>query len=689
MRVHEFAKEFSSSSKEVLELLKEQGFSVKSHMSILQEEELEWLTQHFKDKESKILKSDAETPASGSTSLKEKESKNMQLQKNQEVKNIQPQSALKEEALIDLPQQEIALNQEKVFFQLEPKSMAVEEFAQKVKIPVNEVIITLLKQGKMFSKNSIMPEEVVLSLARHYEISVAKKVSAKDKNSSLSEALQARAIKKSGQTREPVVVVMGHVDHGKTTLLDYIRKTRVAAKEKGGITQHLGAYQVKTQHGNMVFLDTPGHEAFAKIRKRGISVADVVVLVIAADDGIMPQTVECIKIAKAIDASIVVAINKVDKADAAKIEIVKRQLAQYDLLPEEWGGDVICVPLSAKEGTGVDQLLEMIILVSEMLELKAEQGAVAEGYILEARMQKGRGALATVLCRQGTLRLGDYFKTGGRVGRVASMTDFHGSSINLALPSVPVLVAGFEELPTAGSLFEVITEAEYRKLRFVKEEASVFNASRSVQHGSNEHDKQKFNLILKADTYSSLEAILDAFEKIDLTKCKQLVVIRSGIGEIRESDVLLAQDTESVIVGFHTKVENSAQIIARQSGVKLYMFDIIYKLLEELEKIAARAKEVKMVKTKIGEAEVLKTFDIKNIGIIAGCIVRDGRLSGKGVMTIYRGRKEVATGKIVSLQRDKKSVKEVHTGFECAFLVEGFNDWQVGDIAHCFIEMPS
>jgi len=699
MRVHEFAKEVALSSKEILELLNGQGFSVKSHMSVLSDKEQQWLAQHFKQKNNKMVEVSTEKTVSEPAPSKVKEQENMQLQKNREPKpqKIKIQGPEHLEVSVDAlqednvavsvePEKKVSLHQA---FELEQRSMTVEEFALKTKFPVNEVIVTLLKQGKMFSKNSMMPENVLVALARHYEIPLSKKITAKEKQASMADVMQARASKKTGQRREPVVVVMGHVDHGKTTLLDYIRKTRVAAKEKGGITQHLGAYEVNTAHGSMVFLDTPGHEAFAKIRKRGISVADVVVLVVAADDGIMPQTVECIKIAKAIDASIVVAINKIDKADATKIEIIKRQLAQHDLLPEEWGGDVICVPISAKEGTGVDRLLEMIILVAEMLELKAEQNMPAEGYVLEARMQKGRGALATVLCRQGILRLGDFFKTGGRVGRVASMTNSYGASIEKVLPSVPVLVAGFEELPSAGALFEVISETEYRKLRFAKEESSSSQTIHKSQMLANSDATQKFNLILKADTYSSLEAILDAFEKIDVTKCKQLVVIRSGIGEVRESDVVLAQDTQSAIVAFHTKIENSAQALARQAGVTIYSFDIIYKLLEELEKITVRAKEVKMVKTKIGEAEVLKTFDIKNVGVIAGCIMRDGRFSNKGVVTVYRGRREMGSGKMVSLQRDKKAVKEVHTGFECAFLIEGFNDWQVGDIAHCFIEMPS
>lgn len=689
MRVHEFAKQSDVASKELLEALKAEGFEVKSHMAVLSEKELSFLSHKFKNKnkEEELVKVLEKTPASPKSSKIKEQPPMQEHAKNQEIAPVvfleQPEEVVLEEQLLPDIKVEKSFERDPIDHQ----SMSLEVFVKKTKLPINDVILALLKQGKVYTKNSILPEDVVALLARYYEIPLLKKVSAKDRSMASGSSAQPRIVKKEGQTREPVVVVMGHVDHGKTTLLDYIRKTRVAAKEKGGITQHLGAYEVKTSHGGLVFLDTPGHEAFAKIRKRGISVADIVVLVIAADDGIMPQTVECIKIAKSLDATIIVAINKIDKADAVKIEIVKRQLAQHDLLPEEWGGDIMCVPISAKDGTGVDRLLEMIVLLSDMLELKAEQNIPAEGYILEARIQKGRGSLATVLCRQGVLKLGDYFKAGNRVGHVASLTNSQGVAVQKALPSVPVLVTGFEDLPPVGSLFEVITEAEYRKLRFSKEEAPQQPTQRSqFAHGE---EKDKFNIILKADTYSSLEAILDAFDKIDKATCKQFVVVRSGIGEIRESDVILAQDTGAVIVGFHVKVEGGTQSAARQAKVSIHLFDIIYKLLEELEVMAAKAKEIKTIKTKIGEAEVLKVFDIKNLGVIAGCVVRDGRLSNKGAVIITRGRREVGTGKISSLQRDKKQVKEVHTGFECAFLVDGFSEWQSGDIVTCFLDLPS
>ncbi len=683
MRVHEFAKQCDVSSKELLEALKIEGFQVKSHMAVLSEEELSCLSEKFKNKNKESEQVKVDTISSPSNLSKTKEQAIMQQDKNQENNTVVEQL---EDSVIQQPLEEKKSGKVLERASIEHQSMSLEAFAKKTKLLSNDLILTLLKQGKIYTKNSVLPEDVVALLARYYEIPLLKKVSLKDKSAVFNGVPQARAVQ-LGQLREPVVVVMGHVDHGKTTLLDYIRKTRVAAKEKGGITQHLGAYEVKTPHGGAVFLDTPGHEAFAKIRKRGVSVADIVVLVVAADDGIMPQTVECIKAAKLLDATIIVAINKIDKADSVKIEIVKRQLAQHDLLPEEWGGDTICVPLSAKDGTGVDRLLEMIVLVAEMLELKAERNVPAEGYILEARIQKGRGALATLLCRQGILKLGDYFKAGSRVGHVASLTNSYGLAVQQALPSVPVLVTGFEELPPVGALFEVITEAEYRKLRFNKEELPQQSLQRSqFAHGD---EKQKFNLILKADTYSSLEAILDAFDKVDMTLYKQFVVVRSGVGDIRESDVILAQDTSATIVGFHVKVETGTQSIARQAGVSIQLYDIIYKLLEELEKLAARAKEIKTVKTQIGQAEVLKIFDIKGLGIIAGCVVRDGRLSNKGSVTIARGRREVGEGKISSLQRDKKQVKEVHSGFECAFLVDGFDAWQPGDIVTCYLDLPA
>jgi len=559
--------------------------------------------------------------------------------------------------------------------------MSLGGFSEKTGISASDVILSLLKEGKAYAKNHLLLEEDILKLCALYEIEVIDPVAQK------KDALGGKISlsKENAEKRLPVVVVMGHVDHGKTTLLDFVRKSRVAAKEKGGITQHLGAYKVSTGHGDLVFLDTPGHEAFSKIRRRGASVADIAILMIAADDGIMPQTLESIKAIKALDIPVIVAINKIDRVDEQRIEVVKRQLTQYDMLPEEWGGNIVCVPVSAKEGKGVDYLLEMIVLQADMMDLKASLTVPVQGYVLESKLLKGRGPVATVLCQQGVLKIGNHFQAGEVLGKVVSLTDSSGSNLKEVGPSTPVQVAGFSSLAPIGGLFKVITESDYKKARALFGKTS---SSMGARLGAS-NDLQKFNMILKADTHSSLEAIFDAIKKFSKKEVKEIVMIRSGIGNISESDALLAESTGAIIVGFGVKTEHNALLCARRTKVTILPFDIIYKLLEEIEKLAVRKKVIKMVLTKIGQATVLKIFDIKKIGVIAGCVVNEGTFSEKGIVAVIQNRKEVARGKIKSLQRDKKKVKEVHTGFECAFIVQGFEEWQEGDIAECYVERPA
>jgi translation initiation factor IF-2 len=482
-------------------------------------------------------------------------------------------------------------------------------------------------------------------------------------------------------SRPPVVVIVGHVDHGKTTLLDFIRKTKVAAKEKGGITQHLGAYEVNTSQGNIIFLDTPGHEAFSKMRGRGIGVADIAILIVAADDGIMPQTVEAIKFAQEAKLPIIVAINKVDKVDHARIENVRRGLSQYGLLPEEWGGDIVCIPISAKTGLGVEQLLEMISLQAELMELKADAARSGIGYVLESKPEKGRGPMATILCKQGTVRVGDYFVCGNTVGKVNSLINSAGFRIQEEGPSVPVAVAGFEALPEVGSLFKVVTYEEYKTAKDNLGERKI-GLQRIVTEGA-------LNLIIKTDSISTKEALIGSMDKIAKNAGKEFNIIHAGIGPVSESDVALADSTGSSILTLHVKPEVNAALLARHNNVSIETFDIIYKLLEYLEERVKGKKEVVMVKTKIGQAIVRAVFTIKNVGVVAGCYVSEGRFTRDGSVIIYRRNKEIGAGAIKSLQRDRKAVKEVHTGFECGFLVAGFEDFAIDDRIDCYIEEPA
>jgi translation initiation factor IF-2 len=681
MRIYEFAKKHNLPSKELLDYLKEQGVLVKSHMSVVPEDGLALLNKKYASAQKKPQPSPQVGPME-----KNKESK-----PSASIPSPKPKDSSSSRGFRPSRGSRRSFSRgafpKKVIVQPEPvlevpliiQSMSVGLFAEKTGHPVSDVIVALLKEGQVCTKNHILSVEQVEALASLYEVEAVR--SSVQKKSSIPTDMPPK--EKGGEQRIPVVVVMGHVDHGKTSLLDFIRKTRVTTREKGGITQHLGAYEATTSHGNLVFLDTPGHAAFSKIRQRGASVADKAVLVIAADDGIMPQTVESIKAIQALKLPLIVAINKVDKVDKTRLEIVKRQLSQYDLLPEEWGGEVVCVPISAKTGDGIDHLLEMIALQSELMELKAVRTIPAQGYILESRLEKGRGPVATLLCRQGTLRIGDFFSAGSVWGKVTSLVDSSGKKCKEVGPSTPVSVTGFDELAPVGELFRVVTEQEYRKERGQKTARASLSARLAASAG-----KETVPVIIKADTNSSLEAVMDGLIKLSKSGDKSFFVIHSGIGNITESDVILAETTSALVVGFYVKANKDALAYGRKNKIQVFTFDIIYKLFETLEERLKKTKDIVKEKTKIGEAIVLKVFDIKKLGVIAGCQVKEGRFSHEGTVSIKRGRREVGKGKIKSLQRDKKVVKEVHTGFECAFLVDGFDEWHVDDVVECYLEMP-
>ncbi len=677
MRIYELSKELEVPSKKLIEALLQEGVSVKSHMSIIDEKAVALLRKKFavsaepkqKDKEIPQLNKDAmqkesvDRRPSQSKSFSSKESAPTRPSFKPTIKPV-----IKKEIIEPV---EPAAPQEMI---VEP--LLVSEAAERMGKPVNDVIVTLLGWKIIAPKNQQLTQEVVARLAGHYGIKAAKR---QDVVRSELVPLEKEGVGEL-HDRLPVVVVLGHVDHGKTTLLDFIRKTRVVAKEKGGITQHLGAYQATTKHGNLVFLDTPGHEAFPKMRQRGIKVADIGILVIAADDGIMPQTVEAIQRLKAMNVPIVVAMNKIDKVDPSRLEVIKRQLAEHDLLPEEWGGQVVCVPVSAIEGKGVDQLLEMVSLQAQLLELKASYKGFAHCYVLESKLERGRGAVATLICQHGMLKVGDYFVCGETTGRVSSIKDSNGKNLQEVGPSIPVSVAGFNDLPEAGDLFNAVEKADIRKAMHQQEQQATITA-RGSQEGN-------INILVKVDTNSSKEALLDSIHKISKKSEVGINVIHAGVGGINESDVELAYNTGAFIVGLHIKAESNASSLAQRRSVTIELYDIIYKLLEALQERLENAKEIEMVRSKIGEATVRAVFDIKGVGIVAGSYVQDGRFARNGSAVVWRGREKIGEGKITSLQRDKKTVKEVHSGYECGFVVEGITDWQVDDRVECFIEVP-
>lgn len=674
MRVYELSKELNISNKQLLDLLQNAGVDVKSHMSVLDDKAVLTVKNILQKKQSEDLDI--------------KSTKQSEKQKNMEVQNQKPvlvsqkaeSGPLLEKKSSVLPETTDIKSAEMPVQGFVIQPMTVTQFAEKTGKLVNDVILTLLKWRIVSTKNQIMSNDVLIRLAEHYDIKIEKNSPVvKPKEMEIPRLVSVAGSKL--KERSPIVVVLGHVDHGKTTLLDFIRKTRVASKEKGGITQHLGAYEAVTDHGNIVFLDTPGHEAFSKIRQRGLRVADIAILVVAADDGIMPQTVESIKQIKSLDIPVIVAINKIDKADSARVEIIKRQLAQYDILCEEWGGQVICVPISAKTGFGVDKLLEMIILQSQMMELRADISSAARGYLLEAKLEKGRGVVATLLLQQGEIRIGDYFVCGKTVGRITTIVNSFGKNVSLISPFIPVQISGFAELPEVGDLFAVVSKEEYLKARTAHDyqPASTLKGMKKENY---------INVIIKTDNNSSKEALIESIERLSKNLEVGIHIVYIAVGDLNESDIELAYNTGSQIIGLHIKAESNAIILSQKRKVNIRLFDIIYKLLEALEEQAKREQKVEMVQTKIGEAIVRRVFDIPNVGVVAGCYVKDGRFTKDGYIKVWRGRQKVGEGKITSLQREKKSVKEVHTGFECGFVVQDLKDWAVDDRVECYIDIP-
>ena len=491
--------------------------------------------------------------------------------------------------------------------------------------------------------------------------------------------------------RPPVVTVMGHVDHGKTSLLDGIRDSKVIEGEAGGITQHIGAYYVRLAHGDVVFLDTPGHEAFTSMRARGAKVTDIVILVVAADDGVMQQTIEAINHAKAAQVPIIVAINKIDKANA-NVDRVKRELAEHGLIPEEWGGDVAMVGISAKQRTGIDELLELVLLQAEIMELKASRNKPARGRVIEAKLDKGRGPVATILIQEGTLKAGDIYVCGVYSGRVRNIFDDLGQKLEVAGPSMPVEVLGLSGVPNAGDDFVVITDdkqakmvAEHRLVKLREKElsrttkVSLENLYDQIKEG----EIKELPIILKTDVHGSQEAISDSLLKLSTSEVK-INLIHNATGAITETDVMLASASKAIIIGFNVRADAKVQELAEQERVDLRYYDVIYQLLNEIKDAMVGMLEPVYQESVMGRAEVRQTFHVPKIGTIAGCYVLDGRVERGARVRVLRDQVVLYDGKIGSLRRVKDDVKEVKAGFECGIGIENFNDIKISDILEAY-----
>ena len=570
-----------------------------------------------------------------------------------------------------------------------PDEIGVGELATRMKKTGAEVVKTLMKNGVMASLSDVIDFDTAAIIAEELGCKVEKEIIV-----TIEERLIDTAEDKEEDLlpRAPVVVVMGHVDHGKTSLLDYIRNAHVAAGEAGGITQHIGAYQVEVQGKPITFLDTPGHEAFTAMRARGAMITDVAILVVAADDGIMPQTVESINHAKAANIPIIVAINKMDKPEADP-DRIKQQLTEYELVPEEWGGETIICPISAKTGEGIDNLLEMVNLTAEMQELKANPNRSAHGAVIEARLDKGRGPVATLLVQNGTLHQGDVIIAGTAVGRVRAMTNARGEKLTEAGPSVPVEIIGMSEVPGAGDDFHAVADERMaRELVEQRKHEQKMAASGPVGKVSLEDlfsqikqgEMKDLNIIVKADVQGSAEAVKACLEKISNDEVR-VRVIHCAVGAINESDVMLATTSNAIIVGFNVRPDSNAKETAARNKVDMRMYRVIYDCINEIETAMKGMLAPKFKEVELGQAEVRNVFRITGVGMVAGCYVTGGKMQRGAQMRLLRDNVVIYDGSIASLQRFKDSVKEVAAGYECGITFEKFQDIKEGDVIEAFL----
>jgi len=569
-----------------------------------------------------------------------------------------------------------------------PETITVGELAHRMSVKAAEVIKALMKLGTMATINQVLDQETAIILVEEMGHK-AKAAKLDDPEAYLVETGEEAA--EDGQPRPPVVTVMGHVDHGKTSLLDYIRRTKVAAGEAGGITQHIGAYHVDTPRGVITFLDTPGHEAFTAMRARGAKVTDIVVLVVAADDGVMPQTIEAINHAKAAKVPLVVAMNKIDKHEANP-DKVKQELLSHEVVAEEFGGDSPVVPVSAKTGEGVDALLEQILLQAEVLELKAPIEAPAKGVVIEARLDKGRGPVATLLVQSGTLQRGDIVLTGAVYGRVRAMLDENGKTVATAGPSIPVEIQGLSEVPAAGEDMMVLSDerkareialfrqGKFRDVKLAKQQAAKLE---NMFEQMGESGKKVLTLVIKADVQGSQEALIHALTQLGTDEVK-VTVVHAGVGGITESDVNLAMASRAVIIGFNTRADAMARKLAESSGIQIRYYNIIYEAVDEIKAALSGMLAPEKKESVLGMVEVRQVFRISKIGTVAGCYVLEGMIKRNAQVRLLRDNVVIHTGEIDSLKRFKDDVREVKAGFECGLSLKNYSDIKEGDQLEVF-----
>ena len=684
VRVYEYAKEIGKQSKDIISVLKDAEIEVSNHMSMLTEEGLAKLDSVFKKvkKEqpkgnNKNNKTENNQPKNDNKKAKKKKSKK---EKNKKSHKQQP-------AIIEVPTEE-TISEDTI---LVKDGMTVGELSEVLSVSSTELIKKLFMELKIMANiNQSLTLEQIELIAMDYGKEIQEEVEINKEDLDLYFEVEDQD--KDLKERAPIVTIMGHVDHGKTTLLDTIRNTRVTAGEAGGITQHIGAYQVRAKDKKITFLDTPGHAAFTTMRARGAKITDVTILVVAADDGVMPQTIEAINHAKAAEVPIIVAVNKMDKPQANP-DRVMNELVEYGLISEEWGGDTIFVPISALKGEGIDELLENILLVTEMQELKANPNRLALGTVIEAKLDKGRGAVATLLVQNGTLNVGDPLVVGNTFGRVRAMINDRNKNINVAKPSTPVEITGLQDVPNAGDRFVVFGDektarqiGEKRQQQYIEttRQASSAVSLDTLFEQMKQGEMKDLNIIIKADVQGSVEALAMSLAKIDVEGVN-VRIIHTGVGAINESDITLAVASNAVVIGFNVRPDGNAKQMAQTEQVDIRLHSIIYKVIEEIEAAMTGLLDPEFVEKVIGLAEVRQVYKVSKIGTIAGAYVTEGKVSRDGKVRVIRDSVVIYEGEIDTLRRFKDDVKEVQSGYECGMTVENFNDIKEGDVFEVYI----
>lgn len=703
IRVHELAKELKITSKELIDKLHKLKIDAKGHMSALDDDTAFLVKEELKPKKEKSIKKtqghkDTKTQrrkvtkSPVKTKVAEKAKKSVAEPKEPIAKPKAPEKVKAPEPKI--PEAPKVEKKEEIKPEPEVKPdlkilkisfpVVVKDLAMKINAKPADLIKKLLDKKVLATINQALDRDIAISICEGFGYGVEELPSAEEQ---VLLDLEKIDDPKRLRPRAPVVTFMGHVDHGKTSLLDTIRKTKVADKEAGGITQHIGAYEVVLPKGKVTFLDTPGHAAFTAMRARGANVTDIVVLVVAADDGMMPQTIEAIDHARAANVPIVVAINKIDKQNI-NLDKVKKQLADKNLTPEEWGGKTITVGVSAKTGQGIDSLLEMLLLEAELLELKADPERPATGVVVEAELSKGKGPVATVLVLNGKLKIGDTVIVGLNHGRIKAMLNDKGHRVNEAGPADPVEILGLSGVPQAGEKFYVIndekkargiiagreTEAEKKKLTGKTSKVTLEELYNKIKQG----EVKELRIVIKADVQGSLEAIIDSLEKLSTSEVK-LSVIHGQVGDINESDVMLSSASNAIIIGFHVDVTPEAKALAKQEEVEIRLYSIIYEIVNEIQAAMEGMLEPVIEEIFVGRAEVRQVFNVSKIGIVAGCFVSKGRIPRDAVCRLVRDKEIIFKGKLSSLRHFKDDMKEVKEGFECGISL-GFKDVKAGDL---------